>query len=897
MALGYRATPAAQAAGASVTKQAATASGDLIILFVCDIGESAKTIGCSGFTNQGSASGSDTVTLLTRVADGTEGATFTLTTTGTTSDLRSVIITITGGGTAGPASFYDSTGSASSIPVPSITIGQSGAWAVWVSRTAAESQTTPAGFTAQLTGNTSYLVADNETIGTGATGTVTSTCTAGSSVQGAMIAVYPPVALTAAAAQTITASRSVTVGGSWGIQAAATATVTSAATGRNAGAVQATQALSATATASGYIPPGWVAFGSWLGGGGAGSTTIALNNVAAGHLVIIEVINQTSQSTWPVYLNSANVSWTGIATAYGASNDMCSTIFFGFVQAPGPDTATVTWSYGTPTYMRYAGHEFGSSQGFWELTQITYLDNTSGVSTWPSLTPNAPGSLYWGFAYDGQAVAGTTPGFTWNANVDTFGDGACYYANAAGTVAPAWGDSYQYFGHMVMLLDPGNPQAAISQQQRGGRSWRRRFDKPQWPAPAGSAPPIFTAQAAQTLTATASAALTATRNATAAQTVTATATVTTPGTLLVSIAGAGGVDTYGNPFPSGIGLTGQATTTNMLTVNNAAGQTLSGIDASGNVQGQTLSANTDVVLGGQSLKALLSGLLTPNPWIPMTLLNSAAAGTAPNGVPAYQLSADGTKVNITGVVTGVKSATIFATLPSGFYNPTTQTQFMATVTTYPSAPASLAYGQCDTSGNLTISNAPGGGASSTVVLSGFIDMTVPLSGHVTTVSTFYAAQSWSYLGNGVQQNHNGSMSQGYNPNYAGNGSQYSYLDFSAADTLIPAGSTCNWATLRLYCQGAYYSTGADACIYQATTVNNSGTRTTVPADQWLIGDGQILTHTLAPSVVPNIYNSGYNYLVLAANPFGGGSSSYSAYFYGAGGSTTYAPKLTVSWTS
>jgi len=340
-----------------------------------------------------------------------------------------------------------------------------------------------------------------------------------------------------------------------------------------------------------------------------------------------------------------------------------------------------------------------------------------------------------------------------------------------------------------------------------------------------------------------------------------------------------------------------AGTNSALQVLDGSGNVLAVIDSMGNITGQTITAATDVVLAGQSLAAVLSGLLTPNPWVPMSLVNGAAAGTSPNAVPSYQLSADGSKVYICGEVTGIKSATTFATLPAGFFNPDAEPAFPVAITSYTTAPLSIPYLQADTSGNLQIHGAPGGGASSTVMLSGFLDLQIPVSGRVTTVTGFYAAQSWSYYGSGTQQNHNGGMSQGLNPDYESNGSQYSYLDFSAVSALIPAGATCNWATLRLYCQGAYYSSGMDACIYQATTVNNTGTRTTTPADQWLIGPGQLLTHTLAPAVVPNMYNSGYDYLVLGPDPWEGSSSSYAGYFYGAGGSDTYNPLLTVSWTA
>ena len=368
-------------------------------------------------------------------------------------------------------------------------------------------------------------------------------------------------------------------------------------------------------------------------------------------------------------------------------------------------------------------------------------------------------------------------------------------------------------------------------------------------------------------------------------------------TLIFAVAAAAGSDQWGGTWQAGITFVGLSSATNTLTIENTAGATLAGIDSSGNIQGQTLSAATDVVLAGQSLTAVLSGLLTPNPWIPMTLVNGASAAASPNGVPAYQLSIDGTKVYIAGVVGGVQSATKFATLPAGYFNPTTQTQFPVAITSYSTAPTALPYIQVDTSGNCTIQNAPGGGAMSTVVLSGFIDMTIPVSGHVKTVSTFYPAQTWCFYGSGALSNTGGTMVQGLDPHYPGNGVRYSYMDFSAVGTTITAGATIHSATLRLYCQGAYYSTGIDAALFAASAYNSSALTAGVSClDQWPIYEGQILTHTLAPAVMGHL-TGGYPYLVLGANTWQSGSSSYSGYFYGAGGSDNYMPCLTVSWTS
>ncbi len=253
----------------------------------------------------------------------------------------------------------------------------------------------------------------------------------------------------------------------------------------------------------------------------------------------------------------------------------------------------------------------------------------------------------------------------------------------------------------------------------------------------------------------------------------------TQGPLLVSIAGAAGTDQFSNPFPQGISVAGLSGATNVISVDDSSGNNLAGIDAGGNIVGQTLSAASDVIVGGMSLAT-----------------------------------------------------------------------FMATVNAY--------------------------------------------IGSAGTTSTFYPAQSWSYLESGAQHNHNQSMSQGYDPSYPGYGSQYSYMDFSAVASTITAGAMINWATLRLYCQGSYYSTGVTAGLYTASTVNDHATLSAI-RDQWVISRGQVLTHTLVGQVLADVM-AGSPYLVLGSNPWDTNSLEYSGYFYGAGGTVQYMPQLVVNWT-
>jgi hypothetical protein len=60
--------------------------------------------------------------------------------------------------------------------------------------------------------------------------------------------------------------------------------------------------------------------------------------------------------------------------------------------------------------------------------------------------------LYFGFAVNsGTAVPGTTPGFTYQG--DSAGDGVAWNADVTQAVAPAWDDSGQTAGLMVLLYE------------------------------------------------------------------------------------------------------------------------------------------------------------------------------------------------------------------------------------------------------------------------------------------------------------------------------------------------------------------------------------------------------------------------------------------------------------
>src|SRR5450755_2857678 len=192
MPLAYRTTPASIAGGSGViSKQTGTVAGDLVLIFTADLNDPSRTITCPTFAVGTVASTGDTVTVLSRVCDGTEGATFTMSTSGTASNFRSIIATISGGAVFQVNTALNPGSASTSIAVPGLTVTSTGSWTLWFARAGNGSLVIPSGYTSRLNTGT-YALADNQTVATGATGTVTGTC---SSVipQAALVAISPAV--------------------------------------------------------------------------------------------------------------------------------------------------------------------------------------------------------------------------------------------------------------------------------------------------------------------------------------------------------------------------------------------------------------------------------------------------------------------------------------------------------------------------------------------------------------------------------------------------------------------------------------------------------------------------------------------------------------------------------
>lgn len=182
----------------------------------------------------------------------------------------------------------------------------------------------------------------------------------------------------------------------------------------------------------------------------ASSSSFSLTPHGVGDLILIEITNTTTNIITVTGVASSNVTWKKIAgNLSGVTNPMTSVIYAGTVTSTSLATVTISWSGTTPT-TRVSGQEFSSTVGSWSVVAQGNLDG-SGTATWPSLTALA-GNLYFGYATDGGAVAGSTPGFTYV--VDSHTSGMAYNANcSAGAVAPVWGDSGMAFGNMVLVRE------------------------------------------------------------------------------------------------------------------------------------------------------------------------------------------------------------------------------------------------------------------------------------------------------------------------------------------------------------------------------------------------------------------------------------------------------------
>jgi hypothetical protein len=319
-----------------------------------------------------------------------------------------------------------------------------------------------------------------------------------------------------------------------------------------------------------------------------------------------------------------------------------------------------------------------------------------------------------------------------------------------------------------------------------------------------------------------------------------------------------------------------------IQVEDGSGNTLAIIDSNGNITGQTISANTDFILpDGNSLYDLVLGMDNPDPWHNMTLINGNAAGSSGNAFPAYRQSNTENITYISGVVRllATRSSNIFATLPSGYYNPNTQIQ--ASVGQSGGAASIAPFVQCDTSGNLTIVNAPALTVQTDFVINATLMQDIPNNptsgggtGNKTKRTTTYVPTIWSYYGNDATGSPNGLRStaniyQGGETASGGtfNGTGYGYADFSATSIQSDlTGATIDSCYVTVKCLHSWYDSGATVYMAQNAAGHKSGSSGAFSGNNWSIGEGQVKSFNPGNAYAANFQSGAADGLEFGPGP-------------------------------
>lgn len=182
----------------------------------------------------------------------------------------------------------------------------------------------------------------------------------------------------------------------------------------------------------------------------ATSVNITLSNQAIGDLILMAV-RSASAGINPTTITGGGATWSLLGTLFnGVTNAGVFGVFQGIVTATGAQTATA--NVASSANIRCDGQEFYVSSGQWAFDKQAGLDST-GTATWPSLTPLAPGELYFGSAQNGTAaIAGTTTGYTYTVDANSNGT-AWNPACTTAAQAPVWGDSGQTLGIAILVQE------------------------------------------------------------------------------------------------------------------------------------------------------------------------------------------------------------------------------------------------------------------------------------------------------------------------------------------------------------------------------------------------------------------------------------------------------------
>jgi hypothetical protein len=422
--------------------------------------------------------------------------------------------------------------------------------------------------------------------------------------------------------------------------------------------------------------------------------------------------------------------------------------------------------------------------------------------------------------------------------------------------------------------------------------------------------------------------------------------IAVPGGLVYSNSPIATTDPFGNSVPQGINFIGLPGLTNVFGVEDPFNNQLAGIDALGNINGQTISATTDVILGGTSLAQFLvagsSGIVqrayTPNGvWpsvalgttetalleidftipaghaymlevFPADFLTTAAAGI--QHVFRLKYTTDGTTPSTTvgGSVTEVagKSPSIvtISTASKNYMSP-----YISWIPATPGADTPyrvLLSANLQTAGTFQFQTPIELRVTDLGVDNGqFIQSGVVLGsgttggsgGAQTKTEYFYGHQTWSYYSGGAQRNHNSTIYQG-SPSGAGSAWNIGYIQWdtgslgnSLATVLTSFG--VNSVKLRLLNTGSYFSYGMTVGLHSSTVLGSPGYSSIL--DFWNIAEGQLLTHTLGSSAWAP-FATGGTYAVIAPTSVNNTNLNWWGNFWGGGTNNAKVPAMIVNWT-
>lgn len=415
--------------------------------------------------------------------------------------------------------------------------------------------------------------------------------------------------------------------------------------------------------------------------------------------------------------------------------------------------------------------------------------------------------------------------------------------------------------------------------------------------------------------------------------------VQVPGGLIYSNSPTGGTDSFGNTFEQGINFIGLPGLTSIFGLQDPFGNQLMSIDAQGNIQGQTLSAATDVLIGGQSVAAALAGNFPGGlvnygfKQIGATAWPSTAIGTTEVALfeldqvcqpgRIYQFEMNQTVINVNAAGT---SAHLHLRYTTDGTTPTTSSSEAALVASRVETintdtligPISCVFGPFSTATTLRCllsgaSNTAGGWVfkNDDYVRCMIYDMgTASLVNNLTVLGSgssggssaqqyteyFYANNTWSYYSSGPHlRGHNNTIYQGA---YQGESDyQYAYLQFSTGslgnflNTVL--NYTVNKVQLRLLNQHSWYNYGMTIGLHSSTVLGSLGYSSIL--DFWNISEGQQLAHTLGTSAWAPFKAGGTTYAVLAPTSQNLKNLNWYGYFWGGGSNNANVPAMIVTY--